>query len=142
MAAPADYDAVAAVIDQWWGRPVLAALPRLFFDLFHRTSLLVDGPDGPAAFLVGIFSPADPSRAYIHFAGVAPAARQRGLARAMYQEFFGLARADRRSAVSAITSAANTGSIAFHRSLGFTVSEPITGYNGPGRDYVVFERTL
>src|SRR5579863_3821149 len=70
LAEPADYDAIAAVIDQWWGRPVLPALPRLFFDLFHRTSLVVDGPDGPDAFLVGILSPSDPAQAYIHFVGV------------------------------------------------------------------------
>ncbi len=141
-ATPADYDAIAPVVDRWWGRPVVGSLPRLFFDLFHRTSFLVDGPGGPAAFLVGILSPADPARAYIHFVGVAPAARQRGLARAMYGRFFRLAQADGRTIVSAITSAANTGSIGFHRSLGFAVSEPIPGYNGPGRDYVVFERPL
>jgi len=38
MAQPADYDAIASRVDQWWGRPVLGSLPRLFFDLFHRTS--------------------------------------------------------------------------------------------------------
>jgi len=142
MAAPADYDAIAPVVDEWWGRPVVGALPRLFFDLFHRTSLVIDGDGGPAAFLVGVLSPSDASQAYIHFAGVAPAARQRGLARALYEAFFGLARADGRRVVSAITSPVNTGSAAFHRSLGFSVKGPIPGYNGPGRDYLVFERPL
>ncbi len=42
-----DYDAIAAVADQWWDRPVLASLPRLFLDHFHRSSLVIDGPDGP-----------------------------------------------------------------------------------------------
>jgi ribosomal protein S18 acetylase RimI-like enzyme len=142
LARPGDYDAIAAVLDSWWGRPVVAALPRLFFDLFHRTSLVVDGPAGPDAFLVGILSPGDPEQAYIHFAGVAPAARQRGLGRALYEQFFALARADGRREVRAITSPANAGSIAFHESMGFTVTGPLPGYNGPGADRVLFRRPL
>jgi hypothetical protein len=61
-ARPEDYDAIAAVVNRWWGRPVLAALPRLFLDHFHNSSLVVDGPDGPMAFLIGILSPARPRR--------------------------------------------------------------------------------
>jgi ribosomal protein S18 acetylase RimI-like enzyme len=141
-ARPEDYDAIAAVADRWWGRPVLAALPRLFLDHFHNSSLVVDGPDGPMAFLIGILSPAQPQRAYIHFAGVAPQARQAGLGRRLYEEFFALARADGRRVVSAVTAPANAGSIAFHRSMGFAVAGPVPGYNGPGRDFVTFERPL
>lgn len=141
-ATPADYDPIAAVVDQWWGRPVLPALPRLFFDLFHRTSLVIDGPGGPEAFLVGILSPSGPRLAYIHFAGVAPHARGRGLGRVMYEAFFGLARADGRTVVTAITAPANSGSIAFHHRMGFTVSGPVPGYNGPGVDRIVFTRPL
>lgn len=142
MATPADYDAIAPVVDEWWGRPVVGSLPRLFFDLFHRTSLVIDGSGGPAAFLVGVLSPSDAARAYIHFVGVAPAARRHGLARALYEAFFRLARSDGRRVVSAVTSPVNTGSVAFHRSLGFSVTGPVAGYNGPGRDYLVFERSL
>lgn len=141
-ARPEDYDAIAAVISQWWGRPVLAALPRLFLDHFHGSSLVVDGPDGPVAFLIGILSPAQRRRAYIHFAGVAPNARQAGLGRRLYEEFFALARADGRRVVSAVTAPANAGSIAFHRSMGFAVTGPVPDYNGPGRDFVTFERPL
>ena len=52
QAEPGDYDAIAGVIDEWWGRPVLASLPRLFFDLFHRTSLVTPRgrPGGPGRF--------------------------------------------------------------------------------------------
>jgi ribosomal protein S18 acetylase RimI-like enzyme len=142
MASPADYDAIAAVVDGWWGRPILAALPRLFLELFWRTSLIVDGPGGPDAFLVGILSPSDRDRAYIHFVGVSPQARGRGLGRLLYEEFFRLARADGRTSVAAVTSPANTGSIAFHASLGFTVTGPVARYHGPGRDLMVFERAL
>jgi ribosomal protein S18 acetylase RimI-like enzyme len=142
QARPEDYDAIAAVVDDWWGRPIQASLPRLFLQLFYRTSLVVDGQDGPDAFLCGILSPSDSDRAYIHFVGVAPAARQRGLGRQLYDEFFRIARADGRSVVSAVTSPVNAGSIAFHESMGFTVTGPVPNYHGPGRDLIVFERGL
>jgi ribosomal protein S18 acetylase RimI-like enzyme len=141
-ARPEDYDAIAAVLDTWGGRPVLGVLPRLYFDLFHRTSLVVDGATGPEAFLVGILSPADPAQAYIHFVGVAPTARQRGLGRALYEQFFALARADGRREVSAITAPVNARSIAFHESMGFSVTGPIPGHNGPGTSMMLFRRPL
>ena len=141
-AQPGDYDAIAAAIDEWWGRPVLAALPRLFLDLFHQTSLVVDGPGGPVAFLVGILSPADRQRAYIHFVGVAPEQRRQRLAGLLYDEFFALARAAGRTTVSAVTASGNATSIRFHQAMGFTVSDPVPDYNGPGRELVVFHRTL
>jgi ribosomal protein S18 acetylase RimI-like enzyme len=141
-ATPADYDAVARVVDDWWGRPVLGSLPRLFLDLFCQTSLIIDGDTGPDAFLVGILSPADAARAYIHFVGVSPAARGRGYARMLYEEFFALARSDGRTVVSAITAVANARSVAFHRALGFTVTGPVENYNGPGLAMLVFERVL
>ena len=142
IARPEDYDAIAAVIDGWWGRPVGRALPRLFLNLFYRTSLVVDGPEGPLAFLAGILSPSDPGRAYIHFVGVSPQARQQSLARRLYEEFFAIARADGRQTVGAITAPGNADSISFHRSLGFTVTGPVADYDGPGRDFILFERPL
>jgi ribosomal protein S18 acetylase RimI-like enzyme len=142
QARPDDYDAIAAVVDDWWGRPVLASLPRLFLQLFYRSSLVVDGQGGPDAFLCGILSPSDRERAYIHFVGVAPDARQRGLGRRLYEEFFRLARADGRTVVTAVTSPVNAGSAAFHRSMGFTVTGPVADYHGPGRDLILFEREL
>lgn len=142
QARPDDYDAIAAVVDDWWGRPVLASLPRLFLQLFYRSSLVVDGQGGPDAFLCGVLSPSEPERAYIHFVGVAPDARQRGLGRQLYEEFFRLARVDGRTVVAAVTSPVNAGSIAFHRSLGFAVTGPVADYNGPGGDLILFEREL
>jgi ribosomal protein S18 acetylase RimI-like enzyme len=142
MARPQDYDAIAAVVDDWWGRPILGAIPRLFLDHFHRTSLIVDGPGGLLAFLVGILSPSQPEQAYIHFVGVAPQARGLGLGRRLYTEFLALARADGRSVVKAITAPVNTPSIAFHRAMGFSVTGPVPDYEGPGRDYMVFELRL
>ena len=143
MARPDDYDAIAAVVNQWWGRPVLAALPRLFLDHFHGSSLVVDGPEGPVAFLIGILSPSQPGQAYIHFARGRPAGPRPGAGpHGCTKEFWALARADGRSVVKAITAPVNTGSIAFHRAMGFSVTGPVPDYEGPGRDYMVFERRL
>jgi len=141
-ARPADYDAIAAAADGWWGRPILAALPRLFLDHFHHTSLVIEEPAGLVAFPVGILSPAEPDQAYIHFAGVAPHARRGGLARLLYTEFFAMARADGRRTVSAVTAPVNSTSISFHRAMGFAVEGPVPGYNGPGQDLMVFTRAL
>ncbi len=124
------------------GPAILGSLPRLFFDLFHSTSLVIDGPHRPDAFLVGILSPSDPGEAYIHFAGVAPRARRLGYGRLLYEDFFRLARARGRSRVAAITAPVNLRSADFHRAMGFTVAGPVAGYNGPEHDMLLFERGL
>jgi predicted GNAT superfamily acetyltransferase len=139
-ARPADYDRIIAVMDDWWGRAghdVSGILPRLFLDHFHQTSLVAGQGDALAGFLVGFFSPAAREAAYIHAVGVSPSFRAAGLGRALYGSFFELARAHGKLTVRAITSPYNTASITFHRAMGFTVSGPVTGYNGPGRDRVL-----
>ncbi len=146
-AVPADYDAMVAVVDTWWGRPIAGALQRVFLDHFSRTSLVaersVDGePVQLAGFLVGFPSAADAEQAYIHFVGVDPALRGSGLGRVLYKQFFDLMRSQGRTVVHAVTSPVNTGSIAFHQALGFSAGEPVVDYDGPGADRVVFTRSL
>ncbi len=141
-AVPGDYDAIAAVVDAWWGRPVQSALPRLFLDHFHDSSLVAASPAGLRGFLIGFMSPSSPDSAYIHFAGVAPAERGAGLGRRMYEHFFAGARSCGRTRVTAITSPGNTESVAFHRAMGFAVRGPLVNYDGPGTDRIVFERPL
>jgi predicted GNAT superfamily acetyltransferase len=137
-----DYDTIAAVVDEWWGRPILTALPRLFLDHFHRTSFVVEDEAGLGAFLVGFLSPSQPEHAYIHFVGVRPDLRSAGLARRMYEDFFDVARADGRITVAAITSPVNERSVAFHRHMGFAVRGPVDGYHGAGTALIVFSRAL
>ncbi|HEY0933828.1 MAG TPA: GNAT family N-acetyltransferase [Trebonia sp.] len=141
-ATAADYDRIAAVLDRWWGRRVVPALPRLFLDHFHATSTIAEADRELAGFLIGFLSPSLPEAAYVHFVGVHPGYRGRGLARVLYQRFFDLAAADGRTVVSAVTSPVNAASIAFHRALGFTVAGPVPGYDGPGDVKVRFERSL
>ena len=150
-----DYDTIAAVIDDWWGRSVLPHLPRLFLDHFHRTSLVAEiaaGAPGEldaygsteqvAGFLIGFLSPSESDEAYIHFVGIDPQSRKSGLARERYERFFARARATDRHIVKAITSPSNAASSGFHRHMGFTVSAAVRDYNGPGHHLVTFERKI
>ena len=132
---PADHDRIIAVLDDWFQRPMTAKLPPLFLDHFYETSRVIESADGERlhAFLVGFLSPARPTEAYIHFVGVDPALRGQRLAAGLYEEFFGLATANGRSVVRAITSPVNTVSVAFHRAMGFEVTMPPPGLDKPVR---------
>lgn len=142
-----DHGPVVAAVDGWWGgRRVADKLPRLFFRYFTETSFAAEEDGELVAFLVGIVgSPAD--EAYIHFVGVRPDLRWRGMGRLLYETFFDEARRRGCRSVRAITSPVNTGSIGFHTSMGFEVLKGDkleggvsvhTDYDGDGRDRVVF----
>jgi predicted GNAT superfamily acetyltransferase len=64
------------------------------------------------------------------------------LARLLYERFFQLAAAGGRSVVCAVTAPVNSPSIAFHAALGFSVTGPVPGYDGPSDRKMVFERRL
>lgn len=124
------------------GRTVSTALPRLFLDNFHSTSFVAESSDQPVGFLIGFLSPSLSSIAYVHFVAVDPAFRGLSIARRMYERFFEMAATSGRTEVKSITAPTNVESIEFHRSLGFSVSLPIEGYNGPGAAMVTFRRSL
>lgn len=150
----ADYSFIVSHVDAWWGgRAMQAMVPRLFIDHFGGTSrVVIDERGAPVAFLIGFQSPDDPALAYIHFIGVDPAARGRGLGRALYEDFFTRMGALGCREVSCVTSPANAASISFHGALGFT-AEPsetatpdgtpyVVDYDGPGEDRVHFHRGI
>jgi ribosomal protein S18 acetylase RimI-like enzyme len=146
-ATAADYDQIIAVVDDWWGRPIGHALARVFLDHFYATSTIAEDATAEnkgelAGFLIGFLSPSQPDAAYIHFVGVHPRLRGAGLASTLYERFFALARAHDRRVVSAITAPQNTGSIAFHTAMGFTVTPPIPDYDGEDSAKVLFQRRL
>jgi predicted GNAT superfamily acetyltransferase len=154
-----DHRAIVECVQSWWGdsrtpeqaRELSLLLPKLFLQHFAGTSLVVEDGSGIRAFLVGFHSADVPDEAYIHFVGVDPRHRGTGAARDLYTRFFAQAAAAGRRTVRAITSPANTGSIAFHRAMGFDI-EPgdrevggvavHSDYDGPGQHRVCFHRSL
>jgi predicted GNAT superfamily acetyltransferase len=151
-AEPADYGPIIAVVDEWWGgRQMAAGLPKLFFVHFRDTSFVAEVDGRIAGFLCGFRSQTYPEQAYIHYVGIDPACRGRGIGRLLYERFFAAARALGCAAVSCVTSPVNTSSIAFHLAMGF---EPLPGdaeadgtpfqtdYDGPGEPRVRFVQKL
>lgn len=145
-----DYPAVLEALDSWWGEiggatggaQRVSLLPRLFFQHFTDTSMVVYDGNRLVGFLVGFLSQSHLDKAYIHFVGIDPQHQRCGLGADLYERFFAAARAHGRGTVHAITSVTNTGSQTFHRRMGFTVSDPIPAYDGPGGDRVMFTRSL
>lgn len=150
-----DYDRIVAVVDAWWGgRQMRAMLPRLFFTHFRDTSFVAQDGSTLAGFICGFLSQALPDEAYVHFIGVNPDYRRRGVARMLYARFADEARQADRHTIRAVTSPRNEVSIAAHRALGFeVVAEGSAGlnfaglpirldYDGPGEDRVVLEKRL
>jgi ribosomal protein S18 acetylase RimI-like enzyme len=140
-AEPADYASVIGVVDDWWGgRRMAAMLPKLFFVHFRDTSFVAEEDGRVVGFLCGFRSQTYEDEAYIHFVGVDPSVRGAGLARTLYERFF--AAVAPRSVVRAVTSPANERSIAFHRALGFDVSQVDEDYDGAGEARVLLVRRL
>ena len=129
-----DYDSIISVIDDWWGgRKMSHLLPRIFFIHFRPTSFAVEEGGSVIGFLAGFVSQTNPEQAYIHFVGIHPEHRRRGLGRELYKRFFDSVRALGCHTVRCITSPLNKNSIAFHTRMGFEI-EHVTGqHNGvPG----------
>ncbi|WP_333750536.1 GNAT family N-acetyltransferase [Streptomyces sp. IBSBF 2394] len=154
-----DHRTIVECVQRWWGdsrtpdqaRELSLLLPKLFLQFFAGTSLVVEDDAGVRAFLIGFHSADDAHEAYIHFVGVDPELRGRGVARGLYTAFLHQAAEAGCRRVRSVTSPGNTGSIAFHRALGFTLEEgdrrvdglPVhSDYDGPGHDRVCFSRQI
>ena len=126
-------------------------LPRLFFVHFRPTTFVATEGANIAGFVTGFISATNPQLAYIHFVGVDPASRGRDVGRRLYEDFMDAVRLAGCQEVQAVTSPINSGSIAFHRRMGFEI-EPgdamtdnvvfTRDYDGPGEDRVRFRRRL
>ena len=146
-----DYDRLIGPIDDWFGRRVHDKLPRLFVEHFRDTSIVIEDQGLLVGFLFGFPSPCELDEAYIHFVGVHPGHRRSGIARSMYERFFGLVVAQGRTTVRCITTPLNRASIAFHTALDFEI-QPGDGmvegtpvhlnHDGPGEHRVCFARTI
>lgn len=146
-----DFTYISSKVDEWWGRPVRGSLLRLFFEHFLPMSHAVERDGAIAGFIVGFHSQSHPSLAYAHFIAVRPEDRRSGVGRALYERFFEEARQRGCTAVEAITAPVNQRSIAFHRSIGFSVlpggavveGVPVSvDHEGPGQHRVRMRHEL
>jgi GNAT superfamily N-acetyltransferase len=149
---PDDHAYITGVVDYWWGGlPVRGLLHRLFFEHFNDTCFVLEQDGQLLAFLVGFMSQSRSNVAYIHFVGVRPDQRGRGLGRRLYEHFIAAMQSRGCETLQCITSPVNSGSIEFHRKMGFVI-EPGTGdvagtpvrlnHSGEGQHRVKFTKTL
>ncbi len=149
---PDDHARVIRIVDSWWGGQAMSAMsPKLFFVHFCETSFIAEVKDDLIGFLVGFLSPAVLEEAYIHFVGVHPDYRKRGVGRRLYEQFFEAARKAGRCRVLCVTSPTNHTSLAFHRRMGFRPCGRVEDrseipihrdYDGPGEDRVLLAKGL
>jgi len=147
-----DYQHVISVLNDWWGgRNMSDMLPKLFFIHFRSTSFIAEHDGRIVGFIIGFLSQTFHHEAYIHFSGVHPDFRRKGVASCLYRQFFDAARRHGCSMVRLVTSPVNKGSIAFHLRMGFSI-EPgdvlVEGisvnhdYDGQSQDRVLFQKQL
>lgn len=122
-----DHEKVIGVMPEWWeGRDLTAMLPMVFFVHFYKTIFIAESKNQLVGFLVGFFSQSDENVGYIHFVGVHPDYRVKGIARLLYQKFYEACTEKDRHIIKSCTSPINKLSIAFHLGLGFSI-EPGDG---------------
>lgn len=151
-----DYNYVISVVNDWWnGRNMAPILPRLFFQHFQNTSFVAvkeGGKEKIVGFIIGFVSQTKKDEGYIHFVGVDPDYRKKGVGNELYQLFFNRVRELGCVAVSCVTSPVNQLSIAFHQRLGFTIQPgnslsdngvPVTAnYDGSNEARVRFTKEI
>ena len=126
-------------------------LPKLFFVHFRPTSFVAECGGTIVGFLIGFASQTFQNEAYIHFAGVHPECRRKGLGSKLYKRFFDDVERLGRGVVRCVTSPVNKGSVSFHLRMGFSMEpseKSVEGiavaenYDGRGGDRVLFSKTL
>lgn len=150
----ADHRAVAAVVDDWFGRRVLPLASSAWFRHAASTSWLAADERGRlVGFVIGYRSQDRPAEAVLHLVAVDPARRRRGVGRALVETFVGTVAATGATTVRAVAWPDDPASIAALRALGF---EPEAGsgtqrlygipayadLDGPGEDRAVLTRRI
>ncbi|MEJ2727819.1 MAG: GNAT family N-acetyltransferase [Deltaproteobacteria bacterium] len=151
-AGPADHESVIAALQNWWGgRDLTAMLPKLFLNHFNDTSFVIEKEAEMIGFLIGFISPSLRNEAYVHFMGVHPNFRKKGIGTLLYERFFEICRKHDRNIIRACTSPVNRGSVEFHKRIGFQLEPgddeidgyPVTrNYNRPGDHKVQFTKFI
>ncbi|MGW7067020.1 N-acetyltransferase family protein [Streptomyces sp. NPDC054855] len=139
-AAMAEFHQVLSDHSRYWGERDLRSLHLLaLVQEFGSTCLVARAEDGIRGYIFGFVTPN--GTGYVHLIATRDDARGTGLGRRLYAAFAEAADLHGARQLKAITSIENTGSIAFHRSLGFD-TKIVDDYHGPGRAMAVFHRVL
>ncbi|MEU9671218.1 GNAT family N-acetyltransferase [Streptomyces bobili] len=139
-AGVADFHRIVTDHPRYWGERDLRSLHLLaVVQEFGSTCLVARAEDGIRGYIFGFVTP--DGTGYVHLIATRDDARGTGLGRRLYSAFAQAAERHGAWQLKAITSIENTGSIAFHRSLGFD-TKIVDDYNGPGLDMAVFHRDL
>ncbi|MBV1949522.1 GNAT family N-acetyltransferase [Streptomyces sp. BV129] len=139
-AGVADFHQVLTDHPRYWGERDLRSLHLLaLVQEFGSTCLIARAEDGIRGYIFGFVTP--DRTGYVHLIATRDDARGTGLGRRLYATFAEAAERHGAQRLKAITSIENTGSIAFHRSLGFD-AKIVDDYNGSGLAMAVFHRDL
>ncbi|MFQ6584648.1 GNAT family N-acetyltransferase [Priestia megaterium] len=134
-----DYYVISPLINDWWnGRQMSDLLPKLFFDHFKNTSFIVEEEGEIIGFLIGFLSQSYSNEAYIHFVGIHPEYRGKGIGKQLYNQFFDVIKQNCRNIVRCVTSPMNKDSIAYHTKMGFEIEQG----NKANQDKVLFLKYL
>ncbi|MGA5320951.1 GNAT family N-acetyltransferase [Streptomyces seoulensis] len=139
-AGVAAFHQVLADHPRYWGERDLRSLHlQALVQEFGPTCLVARAEDGIRGYVFGFVTP--DGTGYVHLIATREDARGIGLGGRLYRAFAEAAERHGAQRLKAITSVGNSGSIAFHRSLGFE-AEVVDDYDGPGRAMAVFHRDL
>jgi GNAT superfamily N-acetyltransferase len=133
-----DYDQIVSELSDFWGHDRNRSLHHpMFVNEFRDSAYVIRDQGKVVAYLLGVVA-------------VRRSHRQLGLARQLYDHFAAFAVSRGCTALKAITTPENAGSIRFHQSLGFQLEGTpnpdgvpvVKDYAGPGLDRVMFRKTL
>ena len=150
MCTQQDYNQILDELQEFWGARDTRHLHHPFLvHEFGNSAFVIRNGGVVVAYLFGFLSQTEPV-GYVHTVAVRTSARRQGLAGELFGHFVEFARRHGCRHVKAITTPANLGSIAFHKSLGMGLLgdanidgiPAVPDYAGPGAARVVFWKSI
>jgi GNAT superfamily N-acetyltransferase len=138
-----------ALADFWDGREVRHLHHPMLIHEFGNSAFVIRDGGVVNAYLFGFISQVEPV-GYLHLIAVRSSARRRGFGQRLFHHFVEFARARGCRHIKAITTPANAGSIAFHKSVGMEMLGELNAegipivqdYAGRGEPRVVFWKAI
>ena len=150
MCTQQDYNQILDELQEFWGARDTRHLHHPFLvHEFGNSAFVIRNGVQVVAYLFGFLSQTEPV-GYVHTVAVRASACRQGLAGDLFNHFVEFARRHGCRHVKAITTPANLGSIAFHKSLGMGLLGEdnidgipvLPGYAGRGAPRVVFWKSI